>query len=93
MGAWIEISFQTRKLRASAVAPNMGAWIEIPTSRTVPNLSASHPTWVRGLKFGINSNESFLIVVVAPNMGAWIEISRLCMLLSSIRRTQHGCVD
>ena len=56
----------------------MGAWIEIPVGTLgTSEVHGSHPTWVRGLKFG--SNEQFLSSAeVAPHMGAWIEIRRSC---------------
>ena len=34
---------------------------------------ASHPTWVRGLKFGVIPSAVDL-VLVAPHVGAWIEM-------------------
>ena len=71
-GAWIE----TRRISSfwlrSLVAPFMGAWIEttdLPGTRRLPK---SHPSWVRGLKHGLDRNW-FGHVTVAPFMGAWIE--------------------
>ena len=56
------------------VAPFMGAWIEIPASHDSTRASmASHPSWVRGLKF--HAAEPYRRHrIVAPFMGAWIEI-------------------
>ena len=50
MGAWIEIKLILGITIADAVAPHMGAWIEIVAPKLKPKLLASHPTWVRGLK-------------------------------------------
>ena len=53
----------------------------------------SHPTWVRGLKYGAIPcylEES----TVAPYMGAWIEIPSNTVILSRLSsRTLHGCMD
>ncbi len=56
----------------SIVAPYMGAWIEIMIIMELRYLIASHPTWVRGLKFP--EREYLAQDCVAPYMGAWIEI-------------------
>ena len=56
-----------------AVAPLVGAWIEIdpslPSNITPPSL----PSWERGLKYG-NEKPCFYALDVAPLVGAWIEI-------------------
>ena len=52
----------------------MGAWIEIVNElKDLVRQLASHPTWVRGLKFlaGKIRPEDW---DVAPHVGAWIEI-------------------
>ena len=53
MGAWIEIPKKHEQRLSCSVAPHVGAWIEIhdmplDSFYGVP----SHPTWVRGLKYG-----------------------------------------
>ena len=91
MGAWIEIIKLGIRTIFVSVAPFMGAWIEIP----MPWLStstglASHPSWVRGLKFA-GCRRSFYPATVAPFMGPWIEITwrlRLVRILTSL--TFHG---
>ena len=57
------------------VAPLVGAWIEIADGIVVVNWQRlSHPSWVRGLKYNITTNQ-LSILRVAPLVGAWIEIS------------------
>ena len=53
VGAWIEILLATLTQRLQTkVAPLVGAWIEmIKTPVTAGSGIASHPSWVRGLKF------------------------------------------
>ena len=50
VGAWIEIEEVAPLASPSGVAPHVGAWIEITGTIENRRLSASHPTWVRGLK-------------------------------------------
>mgnify|MGYP006980734300 CR=1 FL=1 len=55
MGAWIEINTVRLVYTLCFVAPYMGAWIEIRQVYRHDSLRfASHPTWVRGLKFARN---------------------------------------
>ena len=77
MGAWIEIKHRLIvKMYHGRVAPFMGAWIEIsPTRPTALSSTASHPSWVRGLKCK-QDGHVVADLVVAPFMGAWIEIKR-----------------
>ncbi len=52
MGAWIEMYNSDKGTRSPTVAPYMGAWIEIRTSKRLAICQReSHPTWVRGLKY------------------------------------------
>ena len=51
MGAWIEIRWKPFLCPAVSVAPHVGAWIEISLTYGEATKFASHPTWVRGLKF------------------------------------------
>jgi len=51
-GAWIEINRQTAWIVKISVAPFTGAWIEITSVVTSTNAVASHPSRVRGLKYG-----------------------------------------
>ena len=52
-GAWIEIRGFRGFLKETGVAPFTGAWIEIEIVRDqIPPLEKSHPSRVRGLKFG-----------------------------------------
>ena len=56
------------------VAPFTGAWIEIKKKIAFRNPApTSHPSRVRGLKYGVAPNRR-LYVTVAPFTGAWIEI-------------------
>ncbi len=52
VGAWIEIFKPAVYPVIDLVAPHVGAWIEMP--KILPRLprGQSHPTWVRGLKYG-----------------------------------------
>ena len=50
VGAWIETIKTSLQRLSFSVAPYVGAWIETVTSSTGATCSASHPTWVRGLK-------------------------------------------
>ena len=52
VGAWIEIKEQGGTHPYECVAPHVGAWIEMFKPTINPKLAASHPTWVRGLKYG-----------------------------------------
>ena len=54
-GAWIEIKFESYLNDSGPVAPYTGAWIEISGSGCCKGPFLSHPTRVRGLKFGRNS--------------------------------------
>ena len=56
-----------------AVAPHVGAWIEIKKKSFINLRRPSHPTWVRGLKYHTRTNTE-VIRSVAPHVGAWIEI-------------------
>ena len=77
----------------AAVAPHVGAWIEIRSLYQCesPVLVAPHVgAWIEII--GRSSFTSFLIV--APHVGAWIEIltkERLSAKAES--RTPRGCVD
>ena len=51
MGAWIEIDKPYVKYGTEAVAPLVGAWIEMDIAFTITfSPTLSHPLWVRGLK-------------------------------------------
>ena len=56
-----------------AVAPLVGAWIEIPQVSVEPYHAESLPSWERGLKWQITAHMS-MSGKVAPLVGAWIEI-------------------
>ena len=52
MGAWIEIFYgYDGDIKIIPVAPFVGAWIEIAAIADVLDAYASHPLWVRGLKY------------------------------------------
>ena len=70
----------------------MGAWIETFVLAPVSLRSASHPTWVRGLK---RDAELYLKRArVAPYVGAWIETEARCQYPTDpASRTLRGCVD
>ena len=57
-----------------AVAPLVGAWIEIVICGTTTGITGSLPSWERGLKL-FRCLFSFLSSHVAPLVGAWIEMS------------------
>ena len=50
MGAWIEISVDTKIELGVAVAPLVGAWIEILLSVISTSVGKSLLSWERGLK-------------------------------------------
>ena len=50
----------------------MGAWIETSAQNGVPMAVESRPTWARGLKHSLRSND-YTPPGVAPHVGAWIE--------------------
>ena len=56
-----------------AVAPLVGAWIEIHKTLLISMADKSLPSWERGLKFCC-SHEHDHKAAVAPLVGAWIEI-------------------
>ena len=58
------------------VAPHWGAWIEMVCFIHVLKSTASHPTGVRGLKYGTSLSYG-IVSVVAPHWGAWIEINAM----------------
>ena len=60
---------------ASVVAPLVGAWIEIATEIHKKALSASLPSWERGLKLCMDFSLR-LCCNVAPLAGATIEIEK-----------------
>ena len=53
MGAWIEMGLNKTALWQKYVAPHVGAWIEIYDLQIIYPKPQSHPTWVRGLKYGV----------------------------------------
>ena len=61
---------------SAAVAPLVGAWIEIASSCRCSILTPSLLSWERGLKFE-HGQECILKEIVAPLVGAWIEITSL----------------
>ena len=63
------------------VAPLVGAWIEILMICQMMSITASLPSWERGLKF-VSILLIAIGVVVAPLVGAWIEIFRTLSDLS-----------
>ena len=61
MGAWIENDGLQPEMRADAVAPHVGAWIETIVYRLYDEVNKSHPTWVRGLKLLIGLTLTMLL--------------------------------
>ena len=58
-----------------AVAPRVGAWIEMFVLTSILALTSSLPAWERGLKSDV-SDVKLDVEKVAPRVGAWIEINR-----------------
>ena len=56
-----------------AVAPLVGAWIEIHLFSDVSRMILSLPSWERGLKY-VKPQFPQCYSFVAPLVGAWIEI-------------------
>ena len=76
-----------------AVAPFVGAWIEIAITGRVSSIAGSLPSWERGLKYGESGNESDFFEV-APFVGAWIEIyEEKWSLKHNTSRSLRGSVD
>ena len=58
-------------MKASDVAPRVGAWIETVYNQRTASDAKSHPEWVRGLKqIAVIHKQDY---PVAPRVGAWIE--------------------
>ena len=76
-----------------AVAPLVGAWIEIVIPIVYDPLIMSLPSWERGLK--LYSSILFSVsAVVAPLVGAWIEISmEIATTFCLNSRSPRGSVD
>ena len=93
-GAWIEMPSIIFDVYSGPVAPLAGAWIEIEClERSISWDGMSHPSRVRGLKYGLRFRRRFRRRV-APLAGAWIEISGYeGKLDGAIGRTPRGCVD
>ena len=66
-----------------AVAPLVGAWIEIVFISDYSFQMLSLLSWERGLK-SVQITRTVVTVPVAPLVGAWIEILRLLWLRSSL---------
>ena len=76
-----------------AVAPLVGAWIEILLSEQRREQPASLPSWERGLKF-LNAFVLQSSIYVAPLVGAWIEmLLRIKPDHLPVRRSPRGSVD
>ena len=92
MGAWIEIILVEIYYLLVEVAPHVGAWIEMSTD--TPNFckSTSHPTWVRGLKYGDERPTNAEL----QSHPTWVRglkyVTRDVPYVSS-GRTPRGCVD
>ena len=56
-----------------AVAPLVGAWIEILKRYRATGAGESLPLWERGLKY--RGQRRYHLCLVAPLVGAWIEMS------------------
>ena len=72
VGAWIETRLYSQLKDVIIVASYVGAWIETWTLCLLPATSASHPTWVRGLKLR-KVRQKRKQQKVASYVGAWIE--------------------
>ena len=64
-GAWIEIWWMLSTQTRWTVAPRVGAWIEIPIDLKLPVITASLPSWERGLK-SVNTNLIIYIMGRSP---------------------------
>ena len=74
MGAWIEILSLSSLSLDGAVAPLVGAWIEMHLMTIViKGTTKSLLSWERGLKSNDGKN-LYMLDRVAPLVGAWIEI-------------------
>ena len=92
-GAWIEIDYYPIFDEAHRVAPHWGAWIEIRNDSDGHGTTKSHPTGVRGLKYGhILVSE---ITDASHPTGVRGLKSGSCPYRPrpDIRRTPLGCVD
>ena len=75
-----------------AVAPLVGAWIEIPEKKEKKLLRGSLLSWERGLKFLCNFSVGCAFSV-APLVGAWIEIQLGDKIPQPVGRSSRGSVD
>ena len=76
-----------------AVAPLVGAWIEMYIDIAISFNLSSLPSWERGLKYSENELYS-MKNSVAPLVGAWIEIAKeRDEIIKEIRRSPRGSVD
>ena len=70
----------------------MGAWIETTGSSTYTPVKMSHPTWVRGLKLGVNIR----LLVLLWSHPTWVRGLKQDVDADSdafVSRTLRGCVD
>ena len=80
-------------LSVFAVAPLVGARIEITFTPWNPQISVSLPSWERGLKFVILDYKSNLFRV-APLVGARIEIAERIAINTPVQgRSPRGSAD
>ena len=65
-----------------AVAPLVGAWIEIVWTKFITSTEVSLPSWERGLKSMMKVKGQ--MICVAPLVGAWIEIPKSDVMLRTL---------
>ena len=88
------IFFNWWKYLKNAVAPFMGAWIEISKITDGKNLkSKSHPLWVRGLKFF--KSKSSAMEPASRTLYGCVDWNHIIdnNNAHTIGRTLYGCVD
>ena len=72
MGVWIETCFKPVSITDCFVTPFVGVWIETVVEPDNSTPSASHPSWVCGLKQDEDFAKSYGYAVT-PFVGVWIE--------------------
>ena len=76
----------------TVVAPLVGAWIETGYKVKKDIINGSHPSWVRGLKLGMQRGVSS-DKKSHPSWVRGLKLLKSALSFSSSCRTPRGCVD
>ena len=75
-----------------AVAPLVGAWIEIAERWHGSESNSSLPSWERGLKF-MDNNVDKRLVMSLPSWERGLKLHLFIFILSNLCRSPRGSVD